>query len=199
MFCRQYSYIMEIQHSFNVLIPQDVYYARIFEVQNWALFTKVKKNGILSDSKRSGFITDFELVFDTATLIILCFRMTNARVCKQSFKYDLFYRMYLPYIKEKKERGHQGRPKQNPLGEKIVLQKNAKKNVKQKKGNDSHTKPTRKKAKRRVRLKPMQGSKKKQHYLLTCGKLKTKSRNDGSRGSNRCSACPESISLPLSQ
>ena len=118
---------MEIQHSFNVLIPQDVYYARIFEVQNWALFTKVKKNGILSDSKRSGFITDFELVLDTATLIILCFRMTNARVCKQSFKYDLFYRMYLPYIKEKKERGHQGRPKQNPLGEKIVLQKNAKK------------------------------------------------------------------------
>ena len=60
-------------------------------------FHKRQKNIILRDSKRSSFITDFfELQFDTATLIIPSFRMTQARGCKQRFKSDLLRNYLLP-------------------------------------------------------------------------------------------------------
>ena len=55
-------------------------------------FHKGQKSIILCDSKRSSFITDFfQLQFDTATLIIPSFRMTQARGCKQRFKFDHSY------------------------------------------------------------------------------------------------------------
>ena len=52
---------------------------------------------ILRDSKRSSFIIDFfELQFDTATLIIPSFRMTQARGCKHRFKSDILRSFLVP-------------------------------------------------------------------------------------------------------
>ena len=53
-------------------------------------FHQRQKNIIICDSKWSSFIIGFfELQFDTATLIIPSFRMTQARGCKQRFKSDI--------------------------------------------------------------------------------------------------------------
>ena len=60
-------------------------------------FHQRQKSIMLCDSKRSSFITDiFELQFDTATLIIPSFRMTQARGCKQRFKSDLLRNYLVP-------------------------------------------------------------------------------------------------------
>ena len=69
----------------------------IFQVQKWALLKKRQKNILLCDSKRSSFITYFfEIQFDTATLIIPSFRMTQARGCKKRFKSDLLRNYLVP-------------------------------------------------------------------------------------------------------
>ena len=60
-------------------------------------FHEKAQKHILRDSKRSSFITDFfELQFDTPTLMIPSFRMTQARGCKQRFKSDLLRNYLLP-------------------------------------------------------------------------------------------------------
>ena len=60
-------------------------------------FHEKAQKHILRDSKRSSFITDFfELQFDTPTLMIPSFRMTQARGCKQRFKSDLLRNYLVP-------------------------------------------------------------------------------------------------------
>ena len=55
----------------------------IFEVQKWPLFAKGEKNRILCHPKRSSLITFiFELLFDTATLIMPSFRMMSFKMIK---------------------------------------------------------------------------------------------------------------------
>ena len=61
------------------------------EVKKSSFSHKAKKNRILCNPKISSFITFiFELLFDSATVIIPSFRMIKARCCKHRCQSDLF-------------------------------------------------------------------------------------------------------------
>ena len=72
------TYYFSVQQKGVFIAGKVIYYASFFEGLKIGPAHIRKKNVILRDSKRSSFITDFfffELLFDTATLIILSLRM----------------------------------------------------------------------------------------------------------------------------
>ena len=60
-------------------------------------FHKRQKNVILRFKTEQFHHRFFFDLFHTATLIIPSFRMSKARGCKQSFKSDLFYGIYMQH------------------------------------------------------------------------------------------------------
>ena len=81
----------------NAMVQMGSFIILFFRLKNGAFSSKAKKHNLMR-LKTERFIIDcFELQFDTATLIIPSFRMTQARGCKERFKYDLS-RNYLWYL-----------------------------------------------------------------------------------------------------
>ena len=86
----------------NIAFPLSPVFGRLFcEIylgSKMGHFHERPKNRIFRNPKRSDFITYiFQLLFDTATLVIMKLRMMKATGCKQRCKSDLLYRILYAY------------------------------------------------------------------------------------------------------